>query len=510
MSVTVIQSPDNVMPVYNDIVFTVDSTNKAQCSFRYVCDIYIEAVFVERLKLFPDPVTGYASFKVNRVLEDYISYDLHNNLYGSSVFASNSNTCKVYVLKFGEEYDFSAQCDAGTTLTANMTNTSNYYAFNAALQHREWLSWDSTNYNMTTSTCKFLTTIPNQALITLGSQLTFNFIQGGQVFKLRVLTYDSNGALIGTYTYVNTLNAISNSGRKVLTVGVGPENLNNSTLLSGVQPVISATVSYYTVQLTDNSNNPVGEIKRLDIDNRKYKYNTHRLWWLNRLGGFDSYHFNLKDKRKVDSQRTFYNNLKGEFVSGSPSNNWTYAVSDRGKTGLSVNAQGSNTFNSDWLTEAESLWFEELFTTLEVYLSDTNTVDRFCCLDYATTIDASGYQVTIPVSQVYTVGEMVYIDFGIDNYFSYLSAEYEVLEYSNGTITIGLGHTCVGTGSPPSCITLGEYCYDGSVYRLNFNSELDPIIIKTATYEEKIKYRVKNINYDIEIEPAYGINIQRN
>ena len=39
MSVTILQSPDTVMPVYNDIVFTVDSTNKSQCSFRYVCDI---------------------------------------------------------------------------------------------------------------------------------------------------------------------------------------------------------------------------------------------------------------------------------------------------------------------------------------------------------------------------------------------------------------------------------------------------------------------------------------
>jgi len=222
--------------------------------------------------------------------------------------------------------------------------------------------------------------------------------------------------LLVFYNYTNTLNSITGSDRKVLTVGVGPENLNNSTLAVGSQPVINADVSYYTVQLVNNSNSSVSEIKRIDIDNRKYKYNTHRLWWLNRLGGFDSYHFNLKDKRKVDVQRTFYNKLKGDFVSGSPSRNWLYAVSDRGKTGLSVNAQGSNTFNSDWLTEAESLWLEELFTTLEVYLSDTNTVDKFCCLDYGPTIDASGYQVTIPVNETYTVGEMVYVDFGLDNY----------------------------------------------------------------------------------------------
>lgn len=510
MSVTIKQSPDTVMPVYNDIVHTVDSTNKAQCSFRYVCDIYVEAIFVERLKLFPDPVTGYASFKINRVLEDYMSYDLHNNLYGSSIFSANSNTCKVYVLKFGEEYDSSPQCDAGTTLTANMTNTGNYYAFNAALQHREWLQWDSANYDMTAgSDAKFLTVMPDKALITLGSQLTFNFIQSGQVFKLLVTTYDSSGNVISFYNYTNTLNSVTGSDRKVLTVGVGPENLNNSTLAVGSQPVINADVSYYTVQLVNNSNSPVSEIKRIDIDNRKYKYNTHRLWWLNRLGGFDSYHFNLKDKRKVDIQRTFYNKLKGEFVSGSPSSNWLYAVSDRGKTGLSVNAQGSNTFNSDWLTEAESLWLEELFTTLEVYLSDTNTVDKFCCINYF--LNGLDYSATIPVNQTYVVGETVYVDFGVDNYFSYLSGEYEVLTYSNGFITISFGHGCVEDGSsPPSCIALGDYCYNGSLYTLNFNSELDPIIIKTASYEEKIKYRVKNINYDIEIEPAYSINVQRN
>jgi hypothetical protein len=509
MSVTILQSPDTLMPAYNDIVFTVDSTNKAQCSFRYVCDIYVESVFVKRLKAFPDPVTGYASFKVNRLLEDFVSYDLNSNLYGSSIFTDNSNTCAKYVLKFGEEYDSSAQCDTGTTVYDNLTVTSSYYAFNAALQKNEWISWLSTNYSMLASTSKFLTNIPDKALINLGSQMTFNFVNSGLVDRLKVITYDGAGTTIGTYTYTNGFSAVTNSSNKILTVGVGTENLNNSTLLSGSQPVINADVSYYTVQLIDSGGAAVSELKRIDIDTRETEFTPHRLWWLNRMGGFDSYDYNLKDKRKVESNRTTYNKLYGSYTSGSPLGTWSYNKQDRGKTVLSVNSQALNTYNSNWLTEDESLWMEELFTSLEVYLSDTNVIDKFCSLVYSQN-EALRYVITIPVEQTYTAGDSIYIDFGTGNDFSYLSGTHTVQSYSNGYVVISLGLTCVSIGSPPACIALGTYTFNGTIYIANFVSKLDPIIIKSTTYEEKIKYRIKNIDYTIDVEPAYSINTQRN
>ena len=149
---------------------------------------------------------------------------------------------------------------------------------------------------------------------------------------------------------------------------------------------------------------------------------------------------------------------------------------------------------------------EELFTTPEVYLSDTNLIDKFCYLVY---YNDGRYKISIPVNEVYTTGQSLYVDFGLGNNFSYLTGSYTIT-YSNGTIILDFGATCVSVGSPPSCIALDTYTFDGLVYSLNFSSNLDPIIIKSTTYDEKVKYRVKNINYEIEVEPSYSLNIQRN
>lgn len=509
MSVTILQYPQVLMPAYNDIVFTVDSDNKSECEFRYICDIYVENIFVERLKLFPDPINGYASFKINGVLQDYLSYDLHQNLYGSSLFSTNNNTCKLYSLKFGEEYDNSSQCDAGTIVYQNLTVTGSYYAFNAALQYAEWLDWDYTNYEASSVLSKFLTTTPDKVLITTGSQMTFNFVNSLTVDKLQVKTYNSVSTLIGTYLFDNSTSFTSSQSR-ILTMGVGPENLNNSTLLSGSQPVINASVSYYTVQLLDASNVALSELKRIDIDNRATVFNKHRFWWLNKLGGFDSYDYSMKDKLSVDSSRTFYNKLIGKFTSASPNGTWDYNIGDRGKTVLSVNSNESRVFNSNWLTEKESIWMRDLFSSLEVYLSSQNDVNKFCILSYSFDNDTGLYSVTIPIKGEYEIGENIFVDFGIGNNFSYLSGSYIVDFINNGFITIELGVNCVEFGSPPTCLDLGDYVLDGSVFILNYNSKLDPVIIKSTTYEEKIKYRNKNIDYQIELEPSYSINTQRN
>jgi len=509
MSISILQHPQVLMPAYNDIVFTVDSDNKNECEFRYICDVYVENIFVERLKLFPDPVTGYASFKLQGVLQDYISYDLHQNLYGSSLFSTNDNTCKLYSLKFGEEYDNSSQCDAGTAVYSNLTVTGSYYVFNAALQYEQWLSWDYTDYETTNVLSKFLTNAPNKVLISKGSQMTFNFVNSTTVDKLQVKTYDSSGSLIGTYLFDNSI-SFTNSQSRIMTMGVGPENLNNSTLLSGSQPIINASVIYYTIQLLDASNLPLSELKRIDIDNRKTVFTEHRFWWLNRWGGFDSYDYSMKDKRSVNTNRTFYNKLTGKFTSASPNGTWNYNIGDRGKTVLSVNANELKVFNSNWLTENESLWMEELFTSLEVYLSSTNTIENFCNLSYSFDVETELYSVTIPVKEDYEIGENIFIDFGTDNYFSYLSGSYLADFVSPGYITVILGVNCVEFGSPPTCILTGDFVFDGSIFRLNYVSKLDPVIIKSTTYEEKVKYRVKNIDYQIELEPSYSINIQRN
>src|SRR3972149_9410227 len=264
MAITIIQYPaghtddivEAINPAYNPIVFTVDSTNKSQCSMQYICYVYVNGVFATRLKDFPKGANGYGTFKVENVLSDFLTYDLQENLYGSTLFSKNPNSFLRYELKFGEEYDSSAQCDVGTTIYPNLLSSNTvtaFTAFNGALQKKEWLDYDSIFYNAGNyydalgSINRFLTDFPQEGLICYGDQMVWNiFIDNLTTPYLEVKTYNDSNALISTYQSNCTL---SLPVVDLVSVGVGPENLNNTTLDLGTQPVINSVVKYYTVQL---------------------------------------------------------------------------------------------------------------------------------------------------------------------------------------------------------------------------------------------------------------------
>ena len=501
-------SANTIMPVYNTIAFTVDSSNKSQCQFQYICDVYVEGVFVTRLKQFPTGANDYATFKVNRILEDYISFDLHENLYGSSLFALNSNSIKAYTLKFGEEYDVSAQCDAGTTVYADLTLSSsvaNFKCFNGALQKDEFLEYFDTTYYASSSSGKFLTGFPNEGMIRLGDQMTFN-IFSSNLEKLQVKTYSSSGSLLGTYTYDSPYGGtFSTTAHYLQTIGVGPENLNNSTLLSGTQPVIDQDVSYYTVQCLGVADVPTSEVKTITIDTRDSKFDTHRLWWLGRLGNFDSYTYTRKSTMNVQINRTEFNKVYGQYTTLSPGATWTYDTKDRGRTTLSVNAQEGNIYNSNWLTEEEGQWMQELFTSPESYLITENQVCCFNSIAFSLP-DPMGYWdacITLKCDTDLVVGDSITVNI-TDNGYADVNGEWTVTSVTGNVVCFTTD--IAGISAPPS----DSDSLDGLAWKNDFVAELDPLIIKSTSFEEKIKNNIKNINYSIEVDKAYAINVQRN
>jgi hypothetical protein len=199
----------------------------------------------------------------------------------------------------------------------------------------------------------------------------------------------------------------------IQSIGVGPDNINNSTLATGSQPVIDSTVYSYSVVLQDNTNTATSPTMYFTVDKRCSKFEPKNLWWLNRLGGFDSYDFTMRNKKNVVSSRTEYTRIIGSLDTSVSPDQWNYTIGDRGRTTMSVNVNESNQYQSNWLTELEAAWMEELFTSPEVYTMDGN-------------------------------------------------------------------------------------------------GDLDPLIIKTTNFEEKVKSVTKNINYIIDVDKAYSINIQRN
>lgn len=101
----------------------------------------------------------------------------------------------------------------------------------------------------------------------------------------------------------------------------------------------------------------ISEKFRFKINKKCTQYERVRLCWLNRHGGWDYFTFNKDNKKTVEVQRKQYTKtLK-----------WDYAVGDRGDTILSQKGKESYLLNSDWVTEYEAQWIEELFTSPEVY-----------------------------------------------------------------------------------------------------------------------------------------------
>lgn len=175
-----------------------------------------------------------------------------------------------------------------------------------------------------------------------------------QPYYLVVNTYNSGGTLLNTYGLTYSVN----SYRKV-DVGVGPMNLTNVG-------VSFTNVATYDVAMKNSSSvfvDKVSETRRYTIDNTCTNYEKQRIVFLNRLGGYDYFNFTLDAKKTLGISRTEYEKML----------NWNYTIGDRGKTILAQKAEIKMTMNSNWITEADSLWLEELLTSPEVFLLTNST-----------------------------------------------------------------------------------------------------------------------------------------
>lgn len=101
----------------------------------------------------------------------------------------------------------------------------------------------------------------------------------------------------------------------------------------------------------------VSEIKNYKIKTNCSVYEPVRICFLNREGGWDYFTFTKDTKKTTEIQRTQYTKQLA----------YNYNVGDRGDTIISQKAKETYLVNSDWITEPEAIWLEQLFTSPEVY-----------------------------------------------------------------------------------------------------------------------------------------------
>jgi hypothetical protein len=435
ISVSVLTTPTAFEPINAPLWFRINSSSSGLTDFKYIFrpEYRIEPftstsyATLGTYKVPPKPVNGDGLFSPHRTLKSFLTTAINPYIVGFS--ATSATNLIDYRMKYGFEFNpnkqftdtisvsgfmgltFSTAHDfaVGDLITLNKDNknynpqydgtcsvtsivnttsiktdkvfsttllagesgyvtdlfrivgtVSGYYTWNATRQYDERTK-DFTQYLMATQSGsgKFLTNCYNNSSRTPKPMqlddyetlsLSLNTAPLGP-YNLYVNTFDSSGTLITTYT-CGTVSS-GNTYRR-LEVGIGPANLTG---------VSFTNVDTYRVYVA-NASYVVSEYRYYKIDNQCSNYNKQRVAFLNRLGGFDYFSFTLDSKRTINITRTEYEKIL----------NWDYTIGDRGKTLLAQKAEIKMTMVSNWITESDAAWLEELLTSPDVFvLSTTNT-----------------------------------------------------------------------------------------------------------------------------------------
>jgi len=372
---TITQPPQKFSPAYNELVYVVLSTNESQPNYKYICDIYAAdgATRLARIKRIPQP-DGYGLFDLHRILENYISYDIDAS---TSDFTSNSKSYYGYVIKFGEEY---GSDPAGPTQYLSLVTDTKRYIYNSVFDFPDFIGYNQTDWLIATSTQKkFLTNAPLSQSVRPGTNSWLYFMTDTNIVsKLVLRTYNTGGTLLSSYNLSNPDTDMTNDANRFLRVPVGPANAG-----SAFSTTIDGTIGSYTLHLEDSSSNVISEIFTFKINTEITKYTWYRLHFLNKMGGFDSFDFRYVSRSKINITRSNYKKYTGTESGGA----WSYASDERGYSQYDTLIQDTITVNSDWITDAEANWLEEMFTSPAVYLerSDRSLV--------AVNIDTNSFEI---------------------------------------------------------------------------------------------------------------------
>jgi hypothetical protein len=136
-----------------------------------------------------------------------------------------------------------------------------------------------------------------------------------------------------------------------------------TTLSSGTDPVDGSSPVQWSVNSIPfarfrwTNGIQVSEDRLYKIVEDCSPYEKYRISFMNRMGGYDYFNFTLDSKRVVDVQRTEYTKqLKRD-----------YAVGDRGDQVIATRTDQTYLINSNWITEEDSVWLEEMITSPDVY-----------------------------------------------------------------------------------------------------------------------------------------------
>ena len=387
MAVTIQNSFNDVVALQKPLVLTASSNNTSEPKFRYVMTIDVNGTEVIKVKQQANS-NDYVHFDLYQILKDYLT---SKNLDGGTPIhkilttVDGGNTSIFIEINVYEEYATSATTDP-TEYPSTGNATTSFIAINTTYQFKDGVTPTLAGvyeFNNDTTEIQWLTNMPTRLKTRAGEYQTAAILasdfRGAVSTSLRysITFYEADGTqistanitrlTIGMANFVATKSAV-NAGVLYQFIPIGYQNLEDQSFNTSIRPSTQANLAYYTINIFDNSGDYITKTYRFDIAECS-RYTPIQLAWVNALGAWDYYTFELAHTEKLNIQRETFRKPYGNWGAGA---SYTYSQYESGDTIYKIEADKQYTVNSDWLNDSDFEWLQELLMSKEVQFVNEN------------------------------------------------------------------------------------------------------------------------------------------
>lgn len=377
MAITIVSTPYEHTPGYNEQWHVASGTNVAQTNFKYVVRTIIDGETTTQ-KFSPRPDNNLLYFNPQRIVESYLRNDYQFDIDEPT---PATNSIKKVIVAINEEY--------GSPVSGFTGSSGDYYVWNAAYNAHDFSAFTFTTPTGT-DPAKELSLAPANGAYENSETIHFDqkylmktWHRGFGAAIIRVLyvyCYDSAGNLIQSAEIYNSYYDTSISDTYFLTtVNMSPYGLNlietNHPALIGIKydallsVVPPATARYLYEWKTASGGTVSSNQGEVFIDDFCSNYDRYVVHFLNRLGNYDSFTFNLvsvdESKKEVKEYRNspYYLNTSNKLV---------YVNSKGDRQNYSTVITNKITLNSDWVSDTTYAWLKDLFMSPSIKLEDAS------------------------------------------------------------------------------------------------------------------------------------------
>ena len=435
MATTIIAQPPVMMPAYNPIKYIIDNTNKNEPGFRYIFSIYpatgshTAATLIAQYRVLPVFSTGYGEQDISRLMQSLVTwnfasgqvneswylydidlgYEFIDNIeYTDSVTIDGLNTNITSTTAHGYivgDQIVITQADGGVANPAleglhtviSVTNSTNFTV------NVLWttITDDTINGNVTYADLRKTQVLDDEAIV---DQEVFNGAYSLGIYAQGAFPYaEYYGTLDPSYALTSLTNPNTTATAASITDNIfylmcrvvnGVDyiltyfNMNNTplgnTTISPADGLYNFPIDTATYSITQDfyikikANNAAGtEFKYYFNYDGRCAINEDILYYLDRMGSWQSFNFQLKTYEKGQITREMYNqHVDGQVESAE----WEYSSDAMGSKTYNTNVSNTLDLNTNWMDQYNANRFQELLTSPQVFYYN-GTDYRACTID---------------------------------------------------------------------------------------------------------------------------------